>query len=67
MRTAKLLVGLWFLGCLMMWARGGQRFAIWEPLPWVQRSHSLSADYDWLAVAMLCLFAWGYLRLKNRR
>lgn len=67
MRIAKLLFVLWLVGFLVIWARGGERFAVWEPLPWVRRSHSLSSDYDWLAVAMLCLVAWGYGRLKSRR
>ena len=67
MRIAKLLFWMWLIGFLVIWARGGERFAVWEPLPWVRRTNSLSSDYDWLAVAILCLFAWGYVRLKHWR
>ncbi len=67
MRIVKIVVCAWIVLSLMNWARGGSSFSILEALPFVQRQDSLSANYEWAAVAMLLLLAWGYAKLNERK
>ena len=51
MRAAKAVFVITLLCALAIWIRGGQGFCVLEALPFVERPHALSPEYDWLALA----------------
>ena len=50
MRAVKTVIAIWLLCALALWIRGDQGFSVLEALPFVQRSGSLSRDYEWFAL-----------------
>ena len=67
MRAAKTVFMIWLLCELALWIRGGQGFSVFEALPIVQRNHTISPEYDWLALAALMIGLWGYLMITPTR
>ena len=66
MRAARTVFLIWLLCELAIWIRAGRGFCVLEALPFVERSDSLSPDYDWFALAALLIGLWGYLLLSRR-
>lgn len=65
MRAAKLVIVIWLLCELAIWIRDGRGFCVLEALPFVERSESFTADYEWFALAALGIGLWGYLMLPR--
>ena len=67
MKQVKIVIGIWLLLQALVWVHDRRQFGLIDLLPFVEKNSALPPGYDWAALIMIGIFAWGLYRLNRKK